>query len=720
MRVFVSNLDSPLGHNVSRLLSNTIVGSRGSGGEREGGDDQDNANADNDDGSPSTQDTKPVKESYSIVGTLMPALATADAIDNPPTQPGQMIYTGDRKKDAARKVAIDKFAVRGSTPKWANQVVESSDKAALQDLILSSDVIIYDLLQNVEEAEWAIELLNERAESFADKPKIFIGVSTIMTWAKTKGDPEEPEAFITEEEYRRRKSHPNFKTHNAVEKSIIKYGKKASLKAYVVGAGLVYHAGESIFHYILKASWQNASEIPCYGDGTNILPTIHLDDLCNIVVEVVETTPDIHFILAIDDAKSTLYDITKAISDTLGNGKVVKVPKEQALLQRDVSQADFDMLLANVRLEPARVREMSFEWVSEAGLVENVHQLVDEYRDARGLHPLKVVVHGPPAAGKTSYAKKIAEQYEIHYVEVDEVVKAAIDRLERRAGASATEEESEEDVEADKELLAELKSAAAANDGKYPEDRVQSFLRDKLSSPPCRNQGFVLDGFPTTTDEAQQLFKNGGDDSANEQDMMPEFVIALEASDEFIKTRVMNLPESATAGTKNSEEALTRRLAEYRALNTEETTVLNFFDEHEVHPLVVNAETDSVDAVMTPILTRIGKPRNYGPTTEELARRRIAAETAKAVEVAKQESERSQREKEEGERHLKSVADWNTRLEEIRKQEQEVLEAQSVPLRNYLMKYVMPTLTTGLIEVCKVRPEDPIDYLAEFLFKHNP
>lgn len=56
----------------------------------------------------------------------------------------------------------------------------------------------------------------------------------------------------------------------------------------------------------------------------------------------------------------------------------------------------------------------------------------------------------------------------------------------------------------------------------------------------------------------------------------------------------------------------------------------------------------------------------------------------------------------------------------MRKQEQEVLEAQSIPLRNYLMKHVMPTLTAGLIDVCKVRPEDPVDYLAEFLFKQNP
>lgn len=33
------------------------------------------------------------------------------------------------------------------------------------------------------------------------------------------------------------------------------------------------------------------------------------------------------------------------------------------------------------------------------------------------------------------------------------------------------------------------------------------------------------------------------------------------------------------------------------------------------------------------------------------------------------------------------------------------------------MKNVIPTLTAGLIEVAKIRPEDPIDFLAEFMFK---
>ena len=50
----------------------------------------------------------------------------------------------------------------------------------------------------------------------------------------------------------------------------------------------------------------------------------------------------------------------------------------------------------------------------------------------------------------------------------------------------------------------------------------------------------------------------------------------------------------------------------------------------------------------------------------------------------------------------------------------ELLEVRSLPLRNYLLQNVIPTLTEGLIEVCKVKPDDPIDHLAEWLFQNNP
>ena len=84
---------------------------------------------------------------------------------------------------------------------------------------------------------------------------------------------------------------------------------------------------------------------------------------------------------------------------------------------------------------------------------------------------------------------------------------------------------------------------------------------------------------PVEDDEAEEEGKASYDTT-----IMPEFVIALEATDEFLKNRVMNLPESVVAGTHNTEKELMRRLVDYRANNTEDETVLNYFDELEFHP----------------------------------------------------------------------------------------------------------------------------------------
>jgi len=35
------------------------------------------------------------------------------------------------------------------------------------------------------------------------------------------------------------------------------------------------------------------------------------------------------------------------------------------------------------------------------------------------------------------------------------------------------------------------------------------------------------------------------------------------------------------------------------------------------------------------------------------------------------------------------------------------------------MDNLVPILTDGLIEVCKKTPDDPVDYLAEYLFKRS-
>ena len=51
-------------------------------------------------------------------------------------------------------------------------------------------------------------------------------------------------------------------------------------------------------------------------------------------------------------------------------------------------------------------------------------------------------------------------------------------------------------------------------------------------------------------------------------------------------------------------------------------------------------------------------------------------------------------------------------MEKLKLEEEERLCILAEPLRQYLMEYVFPTLTEALIEVAKLRPEDPIDFLV--------
>jgi len=55
----------------------------------------------------------------------------------------------------------------------------------------------------------------------------------------------------------------------------------------------------------------------------------------------------------------------------------------------------------------------------------------------------------------------------------------------------------------------------------------------------------------------------------------------------------------------------------------------------------------------------------------------------------------------------------------LEKREAELLDERSKNLKLYLMENVIPILSQGILEVCQKCPEDPVDYLAEFLFERS-
>ena len=48
------------------------------------------------------------------------------------------------------------------------------------------------------------------------------------------------------------------------------------------------------------------------------------------------------------------------------------------------------------------------------------------------------------------------------------------------------------------------------------------------------------------------------------------------------------------------------------------------------------------------------------------------------------------------------------------------LSVNALPSKMYLDATVVPTVMQALQEVCEARPENPLEFLAYYLLKHNP
>ncbi|KAM9071015.1 adenylate kinase 7 isoform X1 [Sarcophilus harrisii] len=703
--VFLNLLDTYSSKNIGKYLSNCIVGASLEEITEEEEEDLESKSA-----GPEGLATKSKEGTFQIVGTL----------SNPECEP----------------------------PEFAMETYTKLSREELLLHLLECDIIIYNITENipqVDEAMWAVSALSEETNHF-EKRKIFILLSTMMTWARSKPlDPEDLEIPFSEEDYRRRKPHPNFLDHINAEKLVLKTGKNnKKFSTYVVASGLIYGAEEGILHLFFKMAWLGeTTTLPVFGEGTNIIPAIHVLDLAGILQNIVDHMPKVHYLIAMDEALHTQEDILKCISKNVGPGKIQKYAKENAFLSKELTQGQLDHLLVNLRMEALFVKEnFNIRWVAQAGFVENIANVLKEYKQSRGLLPVKICILGPPAVGKSSIAEEVCKHYKLHHIKIKDVITEAIARLELLIAPKEGEteeqddtdddEEEEENLEEIQELLDGVKESMEQNGGRLEDQYVIRFMKDKLKSMPCKNQGYILDGFPKTYEQAKDLFNQEEEEEEEESRgkippfdklTIPEFVFALDASDEFLKERVMNLPEAIVAGTHYVQDRFLRSLSNYRDLNTEDETVYNYFDELEIHPHHIDVgrfDHPENKLAIGQIIKAIGKPRNYGLTDEEKAEQeRKAAEEHLAKEVA-EEAEREQKEAIETAEKIARWEEWSKRLEEVKREERELLEAQSVPLRNYLMTNVMPTLMRGLNECCKVRPDDPVDFLAEYLFKNNP
>ncbi|CAL1576024.1 unnamed protein product [Knipowitschia caucasica] len=612
------------------------------------------------------------------------------------------------------------------------ELYDQRNKEELLPKLLACDVIVYNITEHqeqVDEALWALTMIHNAMGNFTGQ-KMFILVSTVMTWACRKPiDPEDEERPFTDEDFRRRRPHPNFKAHNDLEKKVVKLGKtnKSMFSTCVLVSGMQYGMGEQIFHYFFKTSWEGqAPQIPIFGDGTNIVPTIHINDLAIVIQSVIEQRPRSYYLLAVDNSHNTLEEIVQAISNALGPGTTKKVPLTEAYLIRELTTMHIDCMTVNLRMESAHLAEqLSIPWQCEKGLVENMAQVVDQYRQNRGLQPLRICVMGPPAVGKSTVSKIICDLYKLHHVQLKPTITETIAQLTEAVQKDAQVES--ERAEESQELLINLTESMEQNKGLMEEQLLLKVVKDKLMTKPCLNQGFVLDGFPKTYDQAKDLYEvEDGEEEEEEMasnKLLPEVVFWLEGSDSQLKERVMNLPESEVVQHNYDSEHFLERLGRYRLRDSKDTTVADFYDQFNVTTVALDMANDNDPnclSLLQKITETLGTPRNYGRSIEEVEEQERKELQEKRRKEAQRKAEEEEREAEEARHRAAHWEQWSRSLEELQQQEEELLEAQTSQMRSYLMEHVMPTLSQGILACCSAQPDDPLDFLAEYLIKNNP
>jgi adenylate kinase len=157
---------------------------------------------------------------------------------------------------------------------------------------------------------------------------------------------------------------------------------------------------------------------------------------------------------------------------------------------------------------------------------------------------MRLILLGPPGAGKGTQAQRLVQKHGIIQLSTGEMLRAAV-AAQTAVGLKA------------KDIM--------ANGGLVPDEIVIGIISDRLDQPDAA-KGFILDGFPRTVPQAEAL-----DELLKKKHIKLDAVVELRVNESALLQRVENrVAEMRARGEDvridDTPEVLAKRLASYRSL----------------------------------------------------------------------------------------------------------------------------------------------------------
>ncbi|CAK0886664.1 unnamed protein product [Prorocentrum cordatum] len=555
---------------------------------------------------------------------------------------------------------------------------------------------------------------------------------------------------LRSEDYVRRVPAVKFQEWKAIEAQVLALRGKPGVSPYVVCCGIPYGNGEDAFLGLFKSAWQTLPTLRVIGEGDNYLPLVHARDAARMVREVLERRPRLEYHLAVDRGDMTQRTLVESVAAEFGMTEPVpSISVPEALLAELA-----DMLTLDLRMLPSSLVEAapsdvpsgtdaggtpvggiatgpSFRWWCEQGLAANIGKIASEFCRWRRLSPLRVCIAGPPGTGADELAQRLAKQYRVPSVDFYQLVE------EQRRAPTPLGAQLAQAMDEIEKGVANPKYTGVFH---LPAPLAAQCVEEGLRSRPAAYRGYVLSGYPRQADDLPEFFcedappppaaeeppacelqGEGAPQPAEEQppsivlrgSAVQDAVVLLSCPEQSCLARLRSSSKNGTA----LEGLAKRRIEGWTKENPPEPVPGEglagaIAEKLGMEPVRLNSDEADMEEMVRQVVGHLQARRAVRNFLRPVEVPRPEPAEEEPVEGPSAADEAARREADVLRLRRSEQAQ---KLEALKREEQKQLEKQSEPLRQYLTNHVVPTLTSGLIDLCREQPEDPVGYLAEYL-----